>query len=358
MEGEITIPKYDKSMILTIQSYPAPGVGMEEALVAEVHPAIIHNVRMGQGKREQGKEPVPSDCHWRQQYLIEDGSVMILNQLSALDVGRNVPEQDEVTKVLGNKIVLGRKNKELNLIIVQPKQRSRAVAEEATLTKVITSRLQEAGLDPSDDNLNKLEKCFKGAHFGKNMKQVRLKVDLRDYLTKKVIASHISEQTICDYTNMHIGPLDLADASPLKSCMNGGRKIIIVSEQKLPKDISPVFQIWAGDDKRTDLEQFITQPYDFQVRLDSIIFITPPQNNFEKLDWNGCTLKLAVRRIEDNHISKKKFIFHYVPHNITNCMFCFHNLDTDEEVNIDQAKNQKISKYDQLYKDRNDPRYG
>ena len=69
-----------------------------------------------------------------------------------------------------------------------------------------------------------------------------------------------------------------------------------------------------------------------------IIFLTPPQNNFEKLDWNSLSLKLAVRRIEDNHISKKKFIFQYFPHNITNCMFCFHNLDTDEKVNIDQAK--------------------
>ena len=137
---------------------------------------------------------------------------------------------------------------------------------------------------------------------------------------------------------MHIGPLDLVDASPLKSCMKGGRKIIIASDQKLPKDVAPFFQIWSGDIERTDLEQFITQPSDFQLKLDSIIFLAPAQNNFEKLDWHNLSLKLAVRRIGDNHISNKKFIFHYVPHNITSCMFCFHNLDTDEEANLEQTK--------------------
>ena len=338
LDGRITIPDYDRPMKMTIQSYPAQGIGMKDALDAEVHPAIIHNVRMGRGKREQDKEPVPNDCHWRQEYLIENGCVKILNQLSSFDNGRNVPLRDSVTKVNNNKIVLGRKNNELNLIIVQPKQRSRADAVEATLTKVISNRLQDAGKDCSTAILNKLEKCFKGAEFGKNMKQVRLKVDMRDYQTNEILASHLSEQTIVDYTNMHIGPLDLADASPLKSCMEGGRKVIIASEQKLPKDVEPIFQIWSGETRMEDLEQYLSPITDFQIRLDSIIFLTPQQRNLAKLDWNDLTLKLAVRRIGDNHISIKKFTFRYVPHNMTNCIFCFHNLDTDEEVNIEKTK--------------------
>ena len=338
LDGRITIPDYDRPMKMTIQSYPAQGIGMKDALDAEVHPAIIHNVRMGRGKREQDKEPVPNDCHWRQEYLIENGCVKILNQLSSFDNGRNVPLRDSVTKVNNNKIVLGRKNNELNLIIVQPKQRSRADAVEATLTKVISNRLQDAGKDCSTAILNKLEKCFKGAEFGKNMKQVRLKVDMRDYQTNEILASHLSEQTIVDYTNMHIGPLDLADASPLKSCMEGGRKVIIASEQKLPKDVEPIFQIWSGETRMEELEQYLTPITDFQIRLDSIIFLTPQQRNLTRLDLNNLTLKLAVRRIGDNHISIKKFTFRYVPHNMTNCIFCFHNLDTDEEVNIEKTK--------------------
>ena len=271
--------------------------------------------------------------------MIEDGRVEIINQRSDFDIGRNVPAQDEVTKIQNNKIILGRKANELNLIIVQPKQRSRADAVEATLTKVISNRLQHAGKDDSNAILNKLEKCFKGAEFGKNMKQVKLKVDLRDYNTNELIASSLSSQTICDYTNMHIGPLDLADASPLKSCMEGGRKIIIASEQKLPKDVVPIFQIWSGETQMKDLEKYLNQPFDIQVRQDSIIFLTPPQKNLAGMDWTILTLKLVVRRIGDQHISNKKFTFRYVPHNIKNCMFCFDNLDTDEEVNI--IKNRK-----------------
>eukprot|EP00091_Calanus_sinicus_P025024 TRINITY_DN9311_c0_g1_i1.p1 TRINITY_DN9311_c0_g1~~TRINITY_DN9311_c0_g1_i1.p1 ORF type:complete len:352 (-),score=52.01 TRINITY_DN9311_c0_g1_i1:102-1157(-) len=313
LEGEITISERDWPIKMTIESYPAEGVGMEDALDAGVHPAIIHNVRMGKGKREQDKEPVPNDSHWRQDYLIEGGLVKILNKTSSFDDGRNVPLQDIVTKVNNNKIVLGRKNNELNLIIVQPKQRSRADAMEATLTKVISNRLMDAGKDYSNSIVNNLEKCFKGAEFGKNMKQVRLKVDLRDYNTNEILASHLSEQTIVDYTNMHIGPLDLADASPLKSCMEGGRKVIIASEQKLPKDVEPIFQTWSGETHMEDFEKYLTPITDFEIRLDSIIFITPRQTNLSILAGNNLTPKPAVRRIGDNHISRKSSIFAMFP---------------------------------------------
>jgi len=343
LEGKIILPSHVRPMIMNIETYPAQGIGNEEALRYEVHPSIIHNVRMGRGKREQEKEPVPSDCHWRQRYLIEDGSVIILNQTSHFDKGRNVPQQDKVTRVLDNTITLGRKNQELNLIIVQPKQRSRADAEEATLTKVIDSRLASRGICSSDIT-NRLVKCFKGAQFGKNMKQVRLKVDFTDYETNQPIASTISEDTISDYTNKHIGPLELATATPLKSCMEGGRKVIIVSEQNLPKNVEPIFQIWSGDIERRDLQRYITQPSDVQVRADSIIFLTPPQDLLSGLDLKNLTLTLAVKRTEDGHISNKKFVFHYENHEVENCLYCHQNLDTDEEVNLNQTKTGKKSR--------------
>jgi len=343
LDGKIKIPQYDRPMKMTIQSWPAAGNGMEAALEAEVHPSIIHNVRMGRGRREQNKEPVPSDCHWRQQYLIRgDGSVSIMNQLSPFDADRNVPLEDQVTRVHDNTITLGKRNQELNLIIVQPKQRSRADAEEATVTKVISHRLQTKGIPYSSETLNKLEKCFKGAKFGKNMKQVKLKVDFTDHQTDELIAFNISEETIGDYTNKHIGPLDLADANPLKSCMQGGRKVIIVSEQNLPKGVEPMFQIWSGGIERTDLEKYITQPSDIQVRPDSIIFLTPPQLQLPSIDCKNLTLTLAVRRTEDGHISDKKFPFHYEHHNLDECYFCHGNLDTDEDVNHMPTKTGKV----------------
>jgi len=339
LEGRIVVPDYEGPMRMTIQSYPAPGKGMEDALKAAVHPALLHNVRMGRGKREQDKEPVPSDCHWRQQYKIQDGEVTILNQLSALDSGRSVPLQDEVTRVRENTIRLGRRNQELNLIIVQPKQRARADGGEATVTKVLRNRLQNS----SSQSIDTLEKSFKGAQYGKNMKQVRLKVEFTDLLTNEVIAETLSAETICDHTNKHIGPLDLADASPLKSCDTGGRKIIIVSEQKLPQDVKPIFQLWSGDTERKDLEQYISQPSesDIKVRLDSIIFLTPPQPLLARLDSKDLTLKLAVKRTEDGHVSHKKFIFQYEQHNLH--AYCHHFLDTDQEVNLNQTKKGKRS---------------
>ena len=63
LEGEITVPKYHGPMKMTIQTYPVQGIGMEEALSAEVHPTLIHRVRIGRGKRDQEKEPVPMEAH-------------------------------------------------------------------------------------------------------------------------------------------------------------------------------------------------------------------------------------------------------------------------------------------------------
>ena len=138
---------------------------------------------------------------------------------------------------------------------------------------------------------------------------------------------------------MHIGPLELADASPLSSCVNGGRKIMIVSDQTLPKDVEPIFQIWSEETQMKDLEKCLTQPYYFQVRNESIILLTPPQGNLNGVNWNNLTLKLAVRRIEDNHISNNKFTFKYVPHDNLNCMYCYHSLDTEGLVCLVENKN-------------------
>jgi len=331
LEGEITLPEYHGPLKMEIRTCPVEGPGMEEALAAGVHPTIVHNVRMGRGKREQEKEPVPMEYHWRQDYVIQMGKVEILNRLSHFDKDRNVPVRDVVTQVKDNKIILSRKCNNLNLIIVQPKQRCRADAVEATLTKVIANRLQETGQEVSDAAVSKLVKCFIGAKLNKNMKQIKLKVDFRDLFTNELVASCETVDPIYDYRNMHIGPLDLVDATPLKTCMEGGRKSVIVSEQTLPKDVQPIFQIWQGDIQRNDLEGYLNQPHDVQVRQNSIIFIAPPQYSLNGIDWTKFTLKLAVRRHSDKYISTKNFTFRYVPHRSQSCMYCSDTVNVDND---------------------------
>ena len=173
----------------------------------------------------------------------------------------------------------------------------------------------EAGIEVTDTIVGNLEKSFKGTKFARNMKQVRLKVDLMDFNTKQMIASSLSSEAFCDYTNSSFGPLDLVDVSPLKSCMRGKEKVIILSERTLPKDVEPIFQIWCGKSQMKDLEKHLVQPKptSYKIRPLSISFTTPSQNKgLDQLDLDTLKLKLVVRRIEDQKISNS-FTFKYFP---------------------------------------------
>ena len=112
----------------------------------------------------------------------------------------------------GRQVVLGKRRGQLNLILLQPKQRSRAQDAEATVTKVLMDRLE---ID-DEQEVAGFEKFFKGKN-SKNLKRVRLKVD---FLSETVDLSVVSRQTIVDSGNKDIGAMDFVDAGPLRSAAN------------------------------------------------------------------------------------------------------------------------------------------
>ena len=55
------------------------------------------------------------------------------------------------------------------------------------------------------------------------------------------------------------------DATPLISCVNGGRKVVMISEFELAEDVVPIFQ---GDGSngihRPDMDHYLTEPREFK----------------------------------------------------------------------------------------------
>ena len=120
----------------------------------------------------------------------------------------------------GRQVVLGKRRGQLNLILLQPKQRSRAQDAEATVTKVLMDRLE---ID-DEQEVAGFEKFFKGKN-SKNLKRVRLKVD---FLSETVDLSVVSRQTIVDSGNKDIGAMDFVDAGPLRSVANYGSQHSVI----------------------------------------------------------------------------------------------------------------------------------
>ena len=93
---------------MTLETFPAedvPPVSVPNPV--PVHPCLLHLVRMGNGKRHNWLEPVPTRNHWRQTFEINGDKVSVINTTSDLDVGRKVPAKDLVTEMNSNIIVLG-----------------------------------------------------------------------------------------------------------------------------------------------------------------------------------------------------------------------------------------------------------
>ena len=123
-----------------LETFPADEV---HPIVANVHPSLLHVVRIGKGKRYNHLEPVPTKVHWRQIFEIYEDKVSVINQTSELDVEkdgarRQVPAKDVVTEMHNNKITLGSSKEHLNLVILRPKQSNC----DATITKVLGDRLE------------------------------------------------------------------------------------------------------------------------------------------------------------------------------------------------------------------------
>ena len=68
-------------------------------------------------------------------FEIIKNDVVLVNQVSEMDAERNVPMRDVVTRLVDNKIILGKKRSQLNLVLLQPKQRVRPGELDATVGK-------------------------------------------------------------------------------------------------------------------------------------------------------------------------------------------------------------------------------
>jgi len=336
MDGVIQIPNVRGNLKMVIQTFPAEDV---PDLVSTIHPCLLHVVQIVKGRRDQESEPVPTYYHWKQEFEIEDGQVFVINKMSELDVKndgytpRDVPRKVFVTTVQGNSVVLGKKREQLNLILLQPKQQARAKANEATITKVLADRL---GPYVGQEKVELHENFFKKEH-ARNLKRIRLKVDFYDE-SGFHCGEAISPQTIIDTGNKEIGSMDLYDVTPRKSCIRGGRKIIMVSEYTLAKGVRPIYQVTNKFGEHMPyLDKYLAQPDQFVIKNQTIIFLTPPQKQLQELENNlrNFSIKLLAKREGDGYTSNREFEFKYLDHKVNSCPFCDLKIDTDEVVQIE-----------------------
>ena len=222
---------------------------------------------------------------------------------------------------------MSKRREDLNLILLQPKQRTRASDGEATITKVLMDRLGISGLE-DETAILPYEKLFKGKN-AKNMKRMRIKVD---FIQDEYLSYAISSETLIDTGNKDIGAMDFVDAHPLSSCSRGGRTVMLLSEYNLAKDIGPVFLVYTPnsntgeDEERQDLEHLLVQPSDIEVRNTQVLFKTPAQTRLAELPWPH-KLKLAVRRSGDGHLSGQRFDWNFQEHQDGSCLECDWGVD-------------------------------
>ena len=156
---------------------------------------------------------------------------------------------------------------------------------------------------------------------------MKIKVDLYSLETNIFLGTCLSTE-ILDSTSKNHGSLDLLDASPLRGCANGGRKIILIAEFPLAKDVQPQFQLFDVNGNRLEQEEveFLNQPdtdknSGTNVTREKITFVTPRQPFAERFLWNQWSVKLVAFRKSDALSSTTKFDFDIVPHDFYSTCF-------------------------------------
>jgi len=332
LEGKIQLPKVSFPLRMTISTFPV--LAPPNPSLADIHPTLIHVVRKGKGnRRDQDKEPVPNSGHWQQEFLVSDGRVAIVNKTTSWDADRcskgmpPIPTVDDMFPIGTDMVVtLGKDSTQLNLIILSPKTEKRASGEEVSLSTILASRL--------DNRREVLEQAL--AHYKNStyQKQVRLKVELFPMDSNQSISSAIS-LPISDTASKAHGAMDMRDATPLVSCSRGGRKVVMVSEFPLARDVQPRFQLYdrTGTRLKEAEDEILNQPGSdgeraVEVLKETIVFITPGQAHAERILREDWQIQLTARRASDGLVSKKKFPFQFLPHDYYNpCIFCHLSVD-------------------------------
>merc|ERR1719474_539266 len=279
-------------------------------------------------------EPVPNIHHWQQEFIIRDKRVYIRNKTSDMDEPRyekidRIPDEDEMFSIKDDMVLpIGKDSGELNMIILIPKTEKRATHEDVSLNKLLKSRVTDS------ETLRILTNNYTGKS-SINLKKVRLKVEAYSLTTSKLIGSSISKPIFDTASKAH-GAMDLYDATPLRACAEGGRKVVMIAEFGLAKDVEPRFQLYDSQGVRLkDQEELLAQPNEQSQKLvmimkETIIFITPRQPHAELIMRNQWKVKLVARRTSDGLVSRTKFPFQILPHDYySTCVFC--DIDPDKE---------------------------
>jgi len=343
LEGKIQLPQDAGNLRVVISTHPETPHQFKEANIEEspnsvgIHPTLIHVVRKGKGNRRfNDKEPVPNIQHWQQEFVIVNKTVLIRNKTSEMDEPRydrieRIEAEDEMFEIQDDFILpIGKEFGELNMIILIPKTEKRASHDDVCLSKLLKSRIK----DPAA--LKFLTDTYTGKN-SLNLKKVKLRVDVFSLESNTFLGSSISGPVFDTASKAH-GAMDLHDATPLRSCAMGGRKIVMIAEFGLAKDVEPRFQLYDQEGRRLKEEEdaVLVQPNTQQGRSvsimkETIVFITPPQPHAEIILENNWRVKLVARRSSDGLVSKTKFDFDLVPHDYySTCIFC--EIDPDKQA--------------------------
>jgi len=354
LEGKLRLPNEGADGLrIVISTRPDSPLDLESEVVRQVpgiqyaHPTILYVVRKGaSGRRHSELEAVANHKHWRQEFHLVNRQVRIVNQTSEVDEDRYssiAPLQpiDDMFRIEDNVIDIGKGAGELNLIILIPKTEARAQGGEVTLKKILLDRVgngnrgsvfqrkigEFASKDTSNEELAaKVLKRYKGK-MSSNVKKVRLMVEVFNLRTNELLG-HASSQPICDSSSKEHGALDFHTAFPLRCCAKGGRKVFMVCDSALAKDVEPRFQIYSQGRHLEDKDDLLQQPrlaggQQVLVMKETLVFITPPQPHIETIMENGWKIKLVGLRLSDKNISKTKFDFEYFPSDFYDpCIFC------------------------------------
>ena len=339
LTGQIHIPKelQGKEVRMHLTTIPDYSIEDEKEVrrlqggenLVTVHPSTIAVIRKQEvgSRRDERKEPVPNEQHSTQEFLVkrEKGflTLKIKNKTSEKDNGREpIPEEDAMFKIKETDqfLKLGKGKEELNIVILSPKTSGRSGSEDISIDRVIEHRT--AGI--ADESVRKELKSFFSGKKSTNLKKVRLLVEF--FSLDGTLLGRGESGGISDTLSKTIGSLDVRDATPLKSCERGGRKVVMVSEFKdWDKSVRPRFLL--TDANGETVKATLTQPTEYHNDGKAIYFLTPAQNNIDELIGGGSQLWLLVEREGDRKESLKKFPFTYVKHDSlvfeNQCFYCY-----------------------------------
>ena len=323
LAGEIHLPPGEGNLEITISTHrDEPNCG-HDSKVSCHHPNLLKVIRMNEyRKRCSHLEPQTSSKHWKIKLSIENNKVLLINERSAGDERRFIPERDKLFELTDPRILPIDK---LNIAIMLPKQASRAKTEgDVSVDMVLEDRIEDK------TKIFEVKQMFRTA---KNLKRMKLKVDMKDADGN----THcFMSGSIKDSNSKVSGALNFHDASPLRSCQNGGRKITMSSEFPLSKDVEPIFQLFNASNERQELleQDLISHPNkenDVRVKNDHIILITPPQPKLATILNMLLSIKLAARRTHGTDVQEtpltESFPFVYDICGTQKCIFCRENVD-------------------------------